>query len=73
MRVLQDKANLSDLQNEEPDRMMFGISVSPQEMDKRMAEALDDDHSWVWIIGTSLLFECVILGLGGWWFIRRDF
>jgi hypothetical protein len=73
LRVLQDKANLSDLRDDEPEQMMFGISVSPQEMEKRMGEAMDDDHSWVWIIGTSLLFEAVILGLGGWWFVRRDF
>ena len=73
LRILEDKADLSDLRDDEPERMMFGVSVSPQELEKRMAEAIDDDHSWVWIIGTSLLFEAFVLGLGGWWFVRRDF
>lgn len=73
LRILEDKAKLGGMQDDESEIMMFGVSVSPQEMKARMEQAMDDDHSWVWIIGTSLLFEAVILGLGGWWFVRRDF
>jgi hypothetical protein len=30
-------------------------------------------RSWVWIVGTSLGFEAVMVGLGAWHFCRRDF
>ncbi|MEX2080767.1 MAG: ABC transporter permease [Dehalococcoidia bacterium] len=30
-------------------------------------------RSWVWIVGTSLGFEAVVVGLGAWHFCRRDF
>jgi hypothetical protein len=31
------------------------------------------DRSLWWVVGTSLLFEAFILGIGAWIFSRRDF
>ncbi|MCH2160950.1 MAG: ABC transporter permease [Phycisphaerales bacterium] len=73
MRILEDKADLDKLGGDEPERPVFGVEVDPKLLENRMNEELGESHSATWIIGTSLLFEAVILGLGGWWFVRRDF
>ena len=72
-RILRDEADLAQFDADTPERPMFGIMVDPREFEKRMNEALDQSHSATWIIGTSLLFEAVVLGIGGLWFVRRDF
>ena len=51
----------------------FGALVGEREFNERMGKALDDSHSYVWILGTSLGFEALVLGFGVWRFSRRDF
>ena len=51
----------------------FGAMVGEREFKERMSEALDESHSYVWILGTSLGFEALVLGFGVWRFSRRDF
>ncbi|MFO0831722.1 MAG: hypothetical protein U0637_07740 [Phycisphaerales bacterium] len=43
-----------------------------QKVAKRM-EAILRGRTETWIIGTSLAFECLVLGIAGWIFSRRDF
>ena len=72
-RILRDEADLAQFDTEGLERPMFGVMVDPRELENRMYEELDKSHSATWIIGTSLLFEAVVLVIGGWWFVRRDF
>lgn len=51
----------------------FGAMVGEREFNERMTEALDESHSYAWILGTSLGFEALVLGFGVWRFSRRDF
>ncbi|MBQ71510.1 MAG: hypothetical protein CMJ67_01240 [Planctomycetaceae bacterium] len=51
----------------------FGALVGEREFNERMGKALDESHSYVWILGTSLGFEALVLGFGVWRFSRRDF
>lgn len=48
----------------------FGEEFS--ETNRRTQEAIRSRSLW-WIVGTSLIFEAFILGLGAWIFSRRDF
>jgi hypothetical protein len=52
---------------------MFGAMVGEREFGERFGAALDETHSYTWIIGTSLGFEALVLGFGVWRFGRRDF
>ena len=38
-----------------------------------MTAALDESHSFTWVLGTSLAFEAMVLAIGAFWFARRDF
>ena len=38
-----------------------------------MKEAIDESHSYTWVLGTSLGFEAIVLGFGLWRFTRRDY
>jgi hypothetical protein len=48
------------------------IEMNDPRVARRMEGELRDRPLW-WIIGTSLLFEAVVLGFGAWRFCRRDF
>ncbi len=52
-------------------------TLSPEElgageMEKEVIEAQRSRSLW-WIVGTSLLFEAFVVGIGAWIFCRRDF
>lgn len=50
-------------------KMLMGMGAAPEEsVDRAVAR-----HSTLYIIGTSLVFEAVMLGLAAWTFCRRDF
>ncbi|MDE0889321.1 MAG: ABC transporter permease subunit [Phycisphaerales bacterium] len=51
----------------------FGEMVGRQDFEERYNAELDESHGPIWIIGTSLGFEAVILAFGVWRFRRRDF
>ncbi|RNC81158.1 MAG: hypothetical protein ED559_04985 [Phycisphaera sp.] len=48
------------------------VDVSSADMQRITTEAYNE-RSLLWILGTSLLFEAVILLIAGWLFARRDF
>lgn len=54
-------------------RRQFGEMVGAREFEERMNAAIDESHSYAWVVGTSLIFEAVVLGIGLIWFSRRDF
>lgn len=73
-RILKDRAGMvTPIVDGDDTRRQFGEMVGPREFEKRMEMELDESHSLVWTIGTSLLFEGVVLTLGIWWFSRRDY
>lgn len=49
-----------------------GNDVSNRKLAKRVQEVLRG-RSVAWVVGTSLAFEGVVLALGAWLFVRRDF
>lgn len=73
-RILRQRAGM-DVGNTEPDEniRVFGPSeISRREFEERVQEQADS-RSVTWIIGTSLLFEAIILAIACWRFSRRDF
>jgi len=77
-RTLKDRADL-----EERDRAAAGppaelgqmagpFGVDQRALAARVEKALHARSVW-WVIGTSLAFEAVMLGIGAWIFCRRDF
>ncbi len=58
---------------EDDTRRQFGEMVGGREFEERMTAALDESHSFAWVLGTSLAFEALVLGIGVFWFARRDF
>ena len=58
---------------ESPEEYQFGVEVNREEFNARFESEIERSHSIVWVIGTSLLFEAVILGFGALWFARKDF
>ncbi|MBC02783.1 MAG: hypothetical protein CMJ34_05705 [Phycisphaerae bacterium] len=74
-RLLVKYAGLTIPDDSDPDDSVrqFGAMVGEREFKERMAEALDESHSYLWILGTSLGFEALVLGFGVWRFSRRDF
>lgn len=48
------------------------IGAPPGEVARRTNEAVQERSLW-WVVGTSLGFEAVIVGIGAWIFVRRDF
>ena len=74
-RILEDKAGvvLPSAENRNDARDRLGDLVGRSVFEKRMKEAIAESHSYVWVLGTSLGFEAVILGFGLWRFTRRDY
>jgi len=74
-RLLREWAGLVIPGPDEDDdtRRQFGEMVGGREFEERMTAALDESHSFQWVLGTSLAFEALVLGIGAVWFSRRDF
>ena len=73
-RLLRDNAGMTvESQNENQGRI-FGVSqrISQREFEQRLQERRDA-RGYFWIIGTSLIFECLVLWFACWRFSRRDF
>jgi len=51
----------------------FTTQISASIEGSRRASAETRSRSPVWVIGTSLVFEAVVLGIAGWIFCRRDY
>lgn len=76
-RWLVDTSGVTDAQIERREMEVGGegeMRSGPH--DPRLAKRLEDEIKrrpvW-WIVGTSLGFECVVLLIAGWLFVRRDF
>lgn len=57
-------------------KMSEFLDSGASDWERREAKVMEDyenRHSDMYIIGTSLAFECVILGLAGFMFVRKDF
>ncbi|MEM0983316.1 MAG: ABC transporter permease [Planctomycetota bacterium] len=67
-----DFGDLPEDDNALPSDEVEGVSISAREVNIATEEALRDRSTW-WIVGTSLLFEAAVLGLGCLIFWRRDF
>ncbi|MEE2971740.1 MAG: ABC transporter permease [Planctomycetota bacterium] len=74
-RILEDKAGvvLPSTENRNDARDRLGDLVGRSVFEKRMKEAIDESHSYTWVLGTSLGFEAIVLGFGLWRFTRRDY
>ena len=74
-RLLRERAGLVIPGPAEDDdtRRQFGEMVGGREFEERMTAAMDESHSYQWVLGTSLAFEALVLALGALWFSRRDF
>lgn len=74
-RILREQTDLViPMRGDDDDtRRQFGEMVGAREFNERMNKALDESHSYAWVIGTSLLFEAGVLLVGVAWFSRRDF
>jgi hypothetical protein len=46
--------------------------VSERKLEAEMMKALESRSVW-WVVGTSIAFELVVLGVGIWYFRRKDF
>ena len=73
-RILRDNAGMAAEDENESRGRMFGVSqrISVREFESRMQEKRDS-RGYFWIIGTSLIFECLVLAFACWRFSRRDF
>ena len=74
-RLLEEHAGLVMPDDGDTDDTVrqFGGLVGEREFNERMSAAVDESHSYSWILGTSLGFEALVLGFGVWRFGRRDF
>ena len=72
-RTLDTHANLRAIEINGPEERQFGVKVNKQEFSERMKSEVDQSHSKTWVLGTSLLFEVVVLAFGALWFSRKDF
>jgi ABC-type transport system involved in multi-copper enzyme maturation permease subunit len=77
-RVLVSKADIEQLrQGREPEEQ--DTPLGPDDVPIRMERVTDRvqdivrSRSLWWVIGTSLAFEAVLVGIGAWIFSRRDF
>lgn len=76
-RVLVSKADMETLRQgrEDEQEIPMGPDDVPVRME-RVADRVQDvvrSRSVWWVIGTSLGFEAVLVALGAWIFVRRDF
>ena len=57
-------------------RAQRGFFRSQFVTERKLRGAIEEEMAsrpvW-WVVGTSFAFECVVLGLGIWYFRRRDF
>jgi hypothetical protein len=70
-RWLIDLAELPEVEQSETPQDPFSGGPTPgleREIEERLRK-----RSVTWIVGTSVLFELVMLGLAAWVFVRRDF
>lgn len=51
---------------------MYAAGVRAQDVIKKMEDTYRDRSAW-WVLGTSLIFEVMVLVLAGFIFVRRDF
>ena len=73
-RLLEDYAGLMRPAAPADDTVrQFGEMVGRGEFQERFDAELDASHGPIWIIGTSLGFEALVLGFAVWRFRRRDF
>jgi hypothetical protein len=73
-RLLEDYAGLMRPAAPADDTVrQFGEMVGRGEFEERFDAELDASHGPIWIIGTSLGFEALVLGFAVWRFRRRDF
>ena len=73
-RLLEDYAGLMRPAAPSDDTVrQFGELVGRGEFQERYDAELDASHGPVWILGTSLGFEALVLGFAVWRFRRRDF
>jgi ABC-type transport system involved in multi-copper enzyme maturation permease subunit len=74
--TLISAADLQDNDRDNDMQPMFGggddVRISIRELTKRI-DAEKRSRTATWIIGTSLGFQIVVVGLGAWIFSRRDF
>ncbi len=77
-RTLKDRADLEEQDRnaaaapEELGQMAGPFGVDQRALAARVQKAIHARSVW-WVIGTSLAFEAVMLGIGAWIFCRRDF
>lgn len=80
-RYIIDLGKLEQLQasKDDPGQPNFGIEdnaddphIDDDAVSRKMVAVIQARSEW-WIIGTSLAFEAVVLGLAAWVFCRRDF
>jgi hypothetical protein len=72
-RTLDTNADMRGPNSEGSEEDMFGVMVNRQDFAERMESEIDESHSKTWVLGTSLLFEAVVLAFGALWFARKDF
>jgi ABC-type transport system involved in multi-copper enzyme maturation permease subunit len=68
----RSKFEESSDEEDAPQPLFFGITTDDVRAQVMVDKALRD-RSVNWVIGTSLLFEAVILGFAAWIFCRRDY
>ena len=73
-RTLRDKADMAAEDDGESQGRLFGVTqrISMREFEERMVEKRDA-RGLFWIIGTSLIFQFLVLAFACWLFSRRDF
>jgi ABC-type transport system involved in multi-copper enzyme maturation permease subunit len=75
-RWLIEMAELQQIAEKAPEQPRRGrdrdANVDMEELQLDAERAIRDRSIW-WVMGTSLVFEAVVVGLAAWIFIRRDF
>ena len=73
-RTLRENAGMNVESENENEGRIFGVSqrISQREFEERIQEKRDS-RGYFWIIGTSLIFEFLVLWFACWRFSRRDF
>jgi len=61
-----------DLESFDPNKELGRVQQDDPSVQQAAAEREYSESLW-WILGTSFLFEAVVLGLAAWLFCRRDF
>src|SRR5262249_50200044 len=75
-RKLISDADITELRKRDDDQNMMMPGEKLPVSQRKVAERLEDklrNRSMGWVLGTSLAFEAVLLGIGALVFCRRDF